>query len=88
MSNLTEANSAVSAINEMFPRGPGAQHSAITGLIPIQDFNIYEPLLRPLMRKAGLRAIYRGPRVSNFSRGSAPSMTRRRDATGVLIYYS
>jgi hypothetical protein len=39
------------------------------------------------MRKSNLKAIYRGPRISNTtSNGNLPSMTRRRDATSVLLY--
>jgi hypothetical protein len=46
------------------------------------------------MREAGLRAMYRGPRPNSNSRHDVPwcarmqpSMTRRCDATGVLMYF-
>jgi hypothetical protein len=47
-------------------------------------FELAEAALRVEMRARGYRAIYRGPRVSNDSR--YPSMTRRCDATHVLLY--
>ncbi len=67
---------------------PGA--AALTGYIPMRDFNENEAEFRAIMRPRGLRAIYRGPRVSNNceSRFAIPSMTRRCDATHVVIYYT
>jgi hypothetical protein len=72
-------------IQSMFPREPSQDNQSITRLIPIEAFNKMELCLRPMMRAAGLRAIYRGKRVSNYCSG-VPSMTCREDATGVLIY--
>lgn len=58
---------------------------AKSGYIPMRDFNEREAEFRIIMRKEELRAIYRGPRVSNNCSG-IPSMTRRCDATHVVLY--
>lgn len=75
----------IQTLQKLFPRASGQQNSAVTGVIPIELFDSMEDSLRPLMRKAGLRAMYRGPRRSNDCFG-VPSMTVRKDATGVLLY--
>lgn len=72
-------------LRSLFPRVAGQKNFAITGLIPIEAFDAMEGYLRPHMRAAGLRAMYRGPRVNNNTR-ARPSTTRRCDATGVLLY--
>ena len=72
---------------EAFPRTKATQHSAFCERIPIAVFDSVESALRAEMRKRGYRAIYRGPRVSNNSIGPG-SMTRRCDATHVLLYRS
>lgn len=77
---------SVDVLRGLFPRAVGQTNTATTGLIPIELFDRVEDLIRPHMRAAGLRAIYRGPRVSNRSMGPG-SMTRRCDATGVLLYW-
>ncbi len=63
---------------------------AHTGYIPMKDFNENEEEFRVIMRYHNMRAIYRGPRVSNNceSRFAIPSMTRRCDATHVVLYYT
>lgn len=78
----------IQKIQEIVPRAPDQGNSAISGLIPIERFNEIEHVLRPLMRKAVARCIYRGPRKSNklTSWYDRPSHTRRCDATHVLIY--
>ena len=58
---------------------------AVTGWIPLADFEAFEADIRPAMRERGLRVIYRGPRVSNTG-GYFPTMTRRCDATHAVIY--
>ena len=72
---------ALEQIQTAFPRSADQTNEALTGSIPINVFNATEAQIRPLMREAGLRAIYRGPRVESNS-----SMTRRADATAVLFY--
>ena len=70
---------------ETYPRTRATKHSAFCERIPIKMFEIAEAALRKEMRSLGYRAIYRGPRVSNNSRGN-PTTTRRCDATHVLLY--
>jgi hypothetical protein len=57
---------------------------AVTGWIPMADFEAFEDGIRPAMRERGYRVVYRGPRVSN--RTYYPTMTRRCDATHAVIY--
>lgn len=70
---------------ETYPRTKNTKHSAFCGRIPIKMFDVVEAALRVEMRAQGYRVMYRGPRVSNDTYGK-PSMTRRCDATHVLIY--
>ncbi len=72
---------------EAFPRTNTTRHSAFCERIPISVFDSVESALRAEMRLHGYRAIYRGPRIHNDTR-SIPSMTRRCDATHVLLYRS
>jgi hypothetical protein len=72
---------------ETYPRTKNTKHSAFCERIPIHMFDIAESALRVEMRAQGYRAMYRGPRVSNNTYGM-PSMTRRCDATHVLLYRS
>ena len=76
--------SMMALMKETYPRTNTTRHSAFCERIPIHMFDIAESALRPEMRSKGYRAIYRGPRVHNDSR--YPSMTRRCDATHVLLY--
>ena len=85
---------AIDSIRKLFPRAEGQKNAAVTGLIPIELFDAMEDSLRPLMREAGLRAMYRGPRPNSPARHivpwcaeSRPSMTRRCDAEAVLFYF-
>ena len=77
--------SLMQLMKETYPRTENTKHSAFCERIPIHMFDIAEEALRPEMRAKGYRAIYRGPRVSNRTR-DIPSMTRRCDATHVLLY--
>ncbi len=70
---------------ETYPRTRATKHSAFCERIPIKMFELVEAALRKEMREQGYRAIYRGPRVSNRT-WDIPSMTRRCDATHVLLY--
>ena len=79
--------SMMELLRETYPRTKQTKHSAFCERIPIAMFDLAEAALRPEMRKRGYRAIYRGPRVSNNTR-DIPSMTRRCDATHVLLYRS
>jgi len=60
-----------------------------TGRIPIAEFDKHEAVMRPWMSKHNLRAMYRGPRIKNSVNYfySNPSMTRRCDATHVILYW-
>ena len=85
---------ALETLQNLFPRENGQANFAQTGLIPIELFDAMEDSLRPLMREAGLRAMYRGPRPNSPARhdvpwcvNSRPSMTRRCDAEAVLFYF-
>ena len=85
---------ALETIQNLFPRAAGQDNQAQTGRIPIELFDAMEDSLRPLMRAAGLRAMYRGPRPNSNARhdvpwcaGMRPSMTRRCDAEAVLFYF-
>jgi hypothetical protein len=77
--------SMMELMRETYPRTPATKHSAFCERIPIKMFELAEPALRVEMRARGYKAIYRGPRVSNNTR-DIPSMTRRCDATHVLLY--
>ena len=79
---VIDKGEALDVIKLLFPRKMNQKNSALTGLIPIDFFDKHEARLRPLMRLAGLRAMYRGPRNYKYQ-----SMTHRADATGVLIYH-
>ena len=71
--------SMMELMRETYPRTKNTKHSAFCERIPIKMFEVVEPVLRKEMRAKGYRAIYRGPRVS-------ATMTRRCDATHVLLY--
>jgi hypothetical protein len=76
--------SMMELMRETYPRTKATRHSAFCERIPIRMFEIAEAALRVEMRSRGYRAIYRGPRVSNNT--FYPTMTRRCDATHVLLY--
>ncbi len=77
--------SIMALLKETYPRTEVTRHSAFCERIPIAAFEVVEQELRAEMRKQGYRAMYRGPRVSNKVRFN-PTMTRRCDATHVLLY--
>lgn len=77
--------SIMALMKETYPRTKATKHSAFCERIPIRMFEVVEQALRKEMREKGYRAIYRGPRVSNRT-WDIPSMTRRCDATHVLLY--
>lgn len=76
----------LAVLQAAFPRKPG--NCGRTGYIPMAFFEANEPEIRKVMREHKLRAIYRGPRLSNNVkyRFSVPSMTRRCDAEFVVLY--
>lgn len=76
--------SLMQLMKETYPRTVATKHSAFCERIPMAMFELVEDELRKEMRAKGFRAMYRGPRVSNKTR--TPTMTRRCDATHVLIY--
>ena len=76
--------SMMELMRETYPRTENTKHNAFCERIPIKMFELAEAALRVEMRAKGYRAMYRGPRVSNL--GWYPTMTRRCDATHVLLY--
>jgi hypothetical protein len=76
--------SLMTLMKETYPRTSATKHSAFCERIPIKMFELVETELRKEMRANGYRVMYRGPRVSNDTR--TPTMTRRCDATHVLMY--
>jgi hypothetical protein len=76
--------SLLALMKETYPRTKQTRHSAFCERIPMAMFELVEDALRVEMRARGLRAMYRGPRVSNLTR--TPTMTMRCDATHVLLY--
>jgi hypothetical protein len=78
----------LSQIQTLFPRTLG--NCAVTGRIPMAWFNHYEADVRKAMRGNKVKTIYRGARLSNNlsrPRLDTPTMTRRCDATHVMLYY-
>lgn len=75
---------SLTLLKTLFPRS--GNNCAVTGRIPISFFEQNEAEIRKVMRENSLRAIYRGPRISNNCR-DVPSMTRRSDAEAVLLYH-
>ena len=73
-------------LKALFPRS--GNNCARTGRIPMEFFEQNEAEIRAVMREHKLRAIYRGPRLSNNVKYkfSVPSMTRRCDATHMMLY--
>jgi len=78
--------SMMALMKETYPRTDATKHEAFCERIPIHQFEVAESALRKEMRAKGYRAIYRGPRVSNGNSYGVPTMTRRCDATHVLLY--
>jgi hypothetical protein len=78
-------------LKEKYPKTT-TQNRAVCGNIPMADFVADETEFQRFMRENKLKAFYRGPRRSNkltpFYGGTmpVPSMTRRCDATSVLLY--
>ena len=70
-----------------FPRPIGCSNAALTGRIPINDFNHMESDIREAMRAypVKLRVIYRGPR-KHHGYGYYAYRTLRADAVAALIY--
>lgn len=55
---------------------------AVTGWIPMTDFEVFEKDIRPAMRERGFRVQFRGPRPQQlFS-----TTTLRKNATHAVIY--
>lgn len=83
---MNQVPCTLDVLRAAFPRKPG--NSARTGRIPMEFFTANEVEIRKLMKHENLRAIYRGPRLSNNVqyKFSVPSMTRRCDATHVMLY--
>lgn len=78
-----KTNSVLKEVLAVYPKDYSADNCALSGLIPIDAFLELEEELRPEMRKEKVRAIYRGPRRAKYQ-----SMTHKRDATHVLLYFA
>ena len=79
--------SDLDSICRRWPKTSKKSMMAVSGYIPIKDFDRLEPVLRPIMRANGLKAIYRGPRINNIiSTHYSPTMTRRMDAEYAVLY--
>lgn len=70
-------------LKKAFPKTK--KNQAVTDNIPIEFFEMYESEIRQMMKYHKLKTIYRGSRISNNCKGQ-PSMTKRCDATSVLLY--
>lgn len=86
---LIDVPCTLEKLREMFP--PKRPGSALVGRMSIEFFEKHEQEIREfVMRPHNLRAIYRGPRISNkrtvWNMAGRPSMTRRCDADAVLLY--
>lgn len=68
----------------LFPAS--ANNQSRFGRIPMSFFDANETEIRAFMQSEKLKAIYRGPRVSNRCVMSTPSLTRRCDAVAVMLY--
>jgi len=79
--------SLLDLIKETYPRTKQSRHRAICERVPMAMFELNEVKLRVEMRANGVKAVYRGPRVSNCTRNNnRPTTTMRCDATHVLLY--
>lgn len=83
---MNQVPCTLAVLKAAFPRHAGC--CAVVGRMSIEFFTDNETEIREVMRAHRLRAIYRGPRVSNNVKYSfsVPSMTRRCDATHVMLY--
>lgn len=76
------------SLRNLFPKI--RRNAALTGCIPMNFFEDNEDRIRKIFKDlpGSYRFIYRGPRINNqpLFRSNQPSMTRRCDATHVLIY--
>jgi len=81
-------NVSVTAFRSSFP--PRANTAAVTGWIPINEFDSVEKELRKEMRKRGMRVYYRGarPLVASADRTVKPQHTKRKDATHAVVYFN
>ena len=77
---------AIEALKLAYPKVRNNQ--AVTGNIPMAEFEANESMFRKVMKANGLKVIYRGGRVSNATgiKHFKATMTRRCDATSVLLY--
>jgi hypothetical protein len=79
---------SLEALRAHFPKT--RRNAALTGYIPMDFFEDNEDRIRQIFKDlpGSYRFIYRGPRISNKTTSyyNKPSMTRRCDATHVLIY--
>ena len=68
-------------------RAQNSRGQWFTGWMPIEYFNEHEEMLRTAAKMCGhSRVFYRGPRISNGGRRwQTPTMTRRCDATHVVL---
>jgi len=73
-------NTTVAAITNTYP--PRSNTLAVSGWVPIAEFDRVEKELRKDMRGLDMRVFYRGPRDTQTQH------TKRKDATHAVIYYN
>jgi len=85
--NMT-VNVSVATMSNLYPPRTGT--AAVTGWIPINEFDTVEKGLRKDMRTLDMRVYYRGPRprVASEGRNVKPYKTRRKNATHAVVYFN
>jgi len=85
--NMT-VNVSVATMSNLYPPRTGT--AAVTGWIPINEFDTVEKGLRKDMRGLDMRVYYRGarPRTASEGRMEKPYHTRRRSATHAVVYFN
>jgi len=85
--NMT-VNVSVATMSNLYP--PRADTAAVTGWIPINEFDTVEKGLRKDMRGLDMRVYYRGarPPVASEGRMVKPYNTRRKNATHAVVYFN
>jgi len=73
-------NTTVAAITNTYP--PRNNTLAVSGWVPIAEFNSVEKELRKDMRTLDMRVFYRGPRPTQSQH------TQRKNATHAVVYYN
>lgn len=75
---------AIEALKLAYPKVRNNQ--AVTGNIPMAEFEANESMFREVMKANGLKVVYRGSRITNRMSNIMSTITMRCDATSVLLY--